>query len=119
MISIKNYKCIKDAVDESNGFFSAGKISSCLTGRRKHHRNFIWKYDDGSDLVKVEIKRKPRSGKCVYQYDSDFNLINKFNSLKDAANYVGVNSSNILFSCKNTKRKAGGFYWRYKQIETH
>jgi hypothetical protein len=47
---IKKYKCIKDAIDESNGLFSYGRISNCLTGKRKHHRGFVWKYDDGSDV---------------------------------------------------------------------
>lgn len=114
---IKKYKCIKDAVDESNGYFTASRISNCLTGKRKHHRKFIWKYDDGSDLVKLNMNRKDRIGKKVYQYDDKFNLIQTFNSLKDAANNLGINSSNISFCCKNINRKSGGFYWRYEQID--
>ena len=114
---IKKYKCIKDAVVESDGFFSTGKISACLTGIRKHHRKFIWKYDDGSELVKGDMTRKEKIGKKVYQYDNDNQLVGEFKSIKEAANHVGSNSSNISFCCKNINRKSRGFYWRYEQID--
>lgn len=114
---IKNYKCIKDAIDESNGYFKYSKISNCLTGKRKHHRGFIWRYDDGSELVKVDMNSKNRIGKKVYQYDEQLNLIRIFNSIKDVENHLGIKSSNVSFCCKNINRRAGGFYWRYEQID--
>lgn len=114
---IKKFKCIKDAIDESSGFFSAGKISNCLKGKRPHHRNFIWKYDDGSELLNIKVERKIKTGRSVYQYDKDYTLLNVFISLEQAARHVGAKSSNILFCCKNENRRAKGFYWRYKQIE--
>jgi hypothetical protein len=114
---VKKYKCIKDAVIESDGFFSTSKISACLTGKRKNHRNYIWKYDDGGELKKVYMNRKEKIGKAVCQYNDDNQLVGEFKSIKEAAFHVGGNSSNISFCCKNINRKSRGFYWRYKQID--
>lgn len=107
---IKSYKCIKDAVDESNGFFNATKISNCLTGKRKHHRLFIWKYDDGSDLNKIEIKPLKKQ---VIQFDKDLNELNRFSSIKKAESETNVLGTNICACCKGRIKTAGGYVWKY------
>lgn len=49
----------------------------------------------------------------VLQVDSDKNVINQFNTVKEAALFVGVASTNISFCCKNKHRTAKGYFWRY------
>ena len=112
---IKRYKCVKDAVDESKGLFIRSKISACCNLKRNKHQGFVWRWDNGDDFV--ERVKQPKKGKIVYQYDLDFNLKKIFNSLKEASDILNIESSNIAFCCKHHHRKAGGFYWRYKQIE--
>lgn len=107
---IKRYKCIKDAIDESGGFFSASKISCCLTGKRKHHRQFIWKYDDGSDLIKSNIKLSKRE---VIQYDKELNLLNKFKSIKEASLKTSTCENGIVRCCRGKDITAGGYFWKY------
>jgi len=107
---IKSYKCIKDAVDESNGYFTAPKISNCLTGKRKHHRGFIWKYDDDLELNKVEIKFLKKE---VIQFDKNLNELNRFTSIKMAENETNISSTNICACCKGKVKTAGGYIWKY------
>lgn len=109
-IMIKRYKCIKDAVDESNGFFSSGKISSCCLGKRKHHREFIWKYDNGVEIDKKKFKllKKP-----VIQYDNNLMELKRYSSIKEASKETGVCNTNITFCCKGKSLTAGGFIWKY------
>lgn len=113
---IKKYKCIKDAVEESNGLFSTSKISDCCKGKRKHHRGFIWKYDNNEDLV---IENIVLGKKAIIQYDKNYNLISKFNSIKEASKETGIPSSNICSCCKGKVITAGEFIWRYEKSEFH
>lgn len=110
---IKRYKCVKDAIEEGNGLFSASKISSCCKGIRTHHRGFIWRYDNGEDLL---MKPVIVCKKSVVQYDRNNNEINTFLSIKDASNETGILSTNICSCCKEKTKSAGGFIWKYKQI---
>lgn len=105
---IKNFICIKDAISESNGYFIASKISACLTGKIKHHKGFIWKYDDGSDLNKVEINLHQKK---VIQFDKNLNELNRYSSIKLAG--IETNTYNISACCKGKVQTAGGFIWRY------
>jgi hypothetical protein len=111
---IKRYKCVKDAIDESKGLFSASKISNCCKGIRKHHRGFIWKYDN-DEVLKIETIILGK--KVVLQYDRNNNLLNTFLSIKDASNKTGILSTNICSCCRGKTKSAGGFIWKYKQIK--
>lgn len=108
---IKKYKCIKDAIDESDGFFLYSKISNCLTGKRKHHKGFIWKYDDGSDINKVEINLLKKK---IIQYDKSLNELKRYSSIKEASYETKIKSSNICLCCKGKCKSAGGFIWIYE-----
>jgi hypothetical protein len=107
---IKKYKCIKDVVTESDGYFNHSSISSCLTGKRVHYKGFIWKYDDGSEIVMKDVKllKKP-----VIQYDLTLNELNKFDSIKEASKKTKVAENGIVRCCKGEYLTAGNFIWRY------
>ena len=107
---IKRYKCIKDAIDESNGLFSASKISKCLKGVRKHHRGFVWKYDDGTSINKVEITLLRKE---VVQFDKNLNEIKRYKSIKSAADETNTFATNIWACCKGKTKTSGGYIWKY------
>jgi hypothetical protein len=107
---IKKYKCIKDAVVESDGFFSTCKISACCRSKRPHHRNFIWKYDDGSDL---KVRNINILKKKIIQYDKNLNEISRFDSVKEAEKETSIKSPNICSCCKGKIKTAGGYIWKY------
>lgn len=108
---IKRYKCIKDAIYESNGLFIASKISNCCKGIRKHHREFIWKYDNGDELVIETILLYKKS---VIQYDLNLNELNQYDSITDAYKKTNVKAGSIVRCCKGRGITAGGFIWKYK-----
>lgn len=109
---VKRYKCVKDAIEESNGLFSASKISNCCKGIRTHHRGFIWKYDNNDKLL---IEPIILGEKSVIQYDKKNNEVNTFLSIKEASDKTGVLSPNICSCCRGKTKSAGGFVWKYKQ----
>lgn len=107
---LKRYKCVKDAIDESGGFFSAGKISNCLTGKRKHHRGFLWKYDDGSDLNKFDVIFLKKQ---VIQFDKSLRELKRYSSIKIAELETNIHAANICACCKGKVKTAGGYIWKY------
>ncbi len=107
---IDRYDCIVDAVRKSNNFFNTSQISSCCNGKRKHHRQFIWKFDDGSDVVKDDIVLWKKS---VIQYNLNLIEINRFTSVKEASKESGILSGGIIRCCKGKDITSGGFIWKY------
>lgn len=56
--------------------------------------------------------------KSVYQYNiEDGNLINKFNSLDEAANVIGGIKQQISRACLSVNKSLGGFLWSYELKE--
>lgn len=51
----------------------------------------------------------------VEQYDLAGNYIKTFSSIREAANVLGVTeSSNIVSNCRNRRKTAFGYIWKYK-----
>lgn len=56
----------------------------------------------------------------VLQYDLDNNLLNRFNSITDAAKSINKDTSHIVSCCKGRRKTAYGFIWEYEEKEvTH
>jgi hypothetical protein len=106
---INKYASISEAA-KSNELFDRKKISECCSLKRKQHRNYIWKFDDGILLIKEKIKLL---NKNVVQYNKQMIEINRFSSIKEAENETKVFSSNITSCCKFKVKSAGGYIWRY------
>jgi len=51
--------------------------------------------------------------RIVCQYDVYGNLIETYKSITDAAEKIGVDTSNIGHCCAGTRNKSKGFVWRY------
>lgn len=49
----------------------------------------------------------------VIQIDKAGNVVNTFKSITEAANAVGINSSNITSVCKRKRKYAAGYAWKY------
>jgi hypothetical protein len=59
---------------------------------------------------------KPRDSKTyrsVYMCDLNGQIIKKFDTIKDASNYSGAGSSEIIKCCKGFSKTAGGYIFRY------
>lgn len=51
--------------------------------------------------------------RAVAQYDKQGNLLNNWVSITDASIYTGVCLCNIARCCKNQRKTAGGFIWKF------
>jgi hypothetical protein len=56
----------------------------------------------------------PSQSKPVAQFSDNGNCIGMYESKADAERKTGIFASNIGVSCRNSKRKAGGFRWMYQ-----
>lgn len=66
------------------------------------------------DRLRIEAKKRQRP---VCQYDSNGNLINIFNSIKEAAEFIDKNkdfSSGITKCCNGIYHHCATFVWRYQ-----
>lgn len=60
-----------------------------------------------------KMSENSASKRAVYQMDFQGNILHKFDFCKDAAEFVGGNSQNIGFACRNKDRTYKGYKWRY------
>ncbi len=54
------------------------------------------------------------NGKPIIQYSFDGNKIKEFCSINDAERELKIERRNISACCKNQRKSAGGYIWRYK-----
>lgn len=56
------------------------------------------------------------NGKKVIQLDDKNNIINEFNSTKQAEKYLGCsdNCSKVNICCNNKRKSHKGYFWKYK-----
>lgn len=101
---------LKDMSGDKNPMY--GKIQSTET-REKIRAKALGR------KMSLETRRKMSESSAhkrkVLQVDADKNIINQFNTIKEAALFVGVPATNISYCCKNEHRRAKGFYWRYAE----
>ena len=99
-------------------------ISSILNHSRgkKSAYGYIWCYEDYdfSDgyfdvLDKYQNKANENRKRKVYMINPNtMQIVNEFSSCTDAANYMGVQASNICVAAKSFwKKKSCGYYWKY------
>jgi hypothetical protein len=66
-----------------------------------------------NDNVKHAVENGLIKTKKVKQLDKDKNVLNTFNSIKDAAEYVKVHPSNISNVCNNKTKTSKGYHWEF------
>ena len=59
---------------------------------------------------KLEI---PRKQSRVEQYDIDGNYIQTFEYVRDAGEQLKIDESSIIKCCRNKRKTAGGYIWKY------
>lgn len=104
-------------VNKYNSFIEAAKetksnescINRCCNGFSQFHNNYIWCYE-GEYNSNVKIKLKDKS---IKQYDIKGNLLRKFTSIQDAADFYNINRNTIGEVCRGEKPFANGYVWRF------
>ena len=62
----------------------------------------------------IENARKGHFKK-VNQYDLKNNFIKKWNSISEASKELNIDNSSISAVCKNKRKTAGGYIWKYER----
>jgi hypothetical protein len=55
--------------------------------------------------------RISKPGKPVYQLDLSMEIIRKYDSVSEAAQYTKIDKANINCACRGERHTAGGYYW--------
>lgn len=98
--------------------FSRSDISSCCSRKKVYRvKNRIFRYED-SPLTDNEIEWYKNKYPIICQYDYNGKLLNQFDFVSDAIQYLKSNninsdSSNIYSCCNGKHLSAYGYIWRY------
>lgn len=105
--------------DLENAGFKYVSIAKCCKHKANTAYGYVWRYDN--DPFSLEYK-KHRDNKQdadgrfssvpVVKYDLDGNYIEQYNSMTDAANSIGGNTTMISYCCKGKRPTAYGYIWR-------
>ena len=85
---IKVWDSPTQAEKESNGFYSAGKISVVANGHRKYHRDSIWEYVDKTSKRSIGMK--------INMYGLDGTLLKEKTSIRQIMIFLGMNNHKTL-----------------------
>lgn len=114
---VKEYKSQLEA-SIAIGLADSSVISKCCISKEGSAGGFIWRFKE-NPLDKKEIKNIKRKLKIrsipIIQYDLKGNEINRYNSIKEAANKNKLSTSSIAGCCNKLKSRneSNGFIWRY------
>lgn len=97
-------------------------IRKCCQNPGKHHGGgFLWFF--ATEGQPQDIVYKPRvpvhTGSRVCQYTKDGQFIAEYSTINEASKQTGATRSGIKNVCEHKPRynTAGGFIWRYKEVE--
>lgn len=109
---IAEYESLSEAQRET-GISNTNISRAARNGGRT--LQFMWSYDKVQQMAKYKRKlgKIPIITKSVAQYSQSGELINTYNSLKEAGEAVGVDSSSISKVCHQERKSAGGFVWKF------
>jgi len=97
--------------------FNARNIGGCANKQTFTSNGYIWRFKidplTNDDLSKVKNKR-PRTKK-VYQYDLQDNLLNVYDSVKEASEKTGLYYNCISECCRGNIHQYHGYKWLYDQ----
>lgn len=82
-----------------------------------HQENIKHAYDNGridlSKAVESSVKNRYKRFKKVYQYTMNNEFIREFESVKSAANHIGVDQSSLARACRGAYSNSKNYIWSY------
>lgn len=127
---IRNWKSINEILSIHNDYNKVS-IRNCLMRNNFTYKNYIWLYKkfydtkEGKDYIKDKLsKLNPKltgsKKRVVLQINpKNGEIINKFESIVKAIDYIGVTPSSVNKCLDRTRKTTGGFMWiREREYET-
>ena len=93
---------------------SESNIRLCCKGKIMSAGGFMWRYAKDCNEDKINPYINPKWSPVV-QLDLNNNIIQIFNSIKDASIKIKIPSSSISACCKGIMKSVGGFRWMYQE----
>lgn len=111
----KYIKCIHPHL-QRNIDYNLLKIKECCEGKAATYKNYQWCYykDLNKRINKKVYKGGKRPHRPVCQYTLSGDYVATYNNAKLAGDATGIDSSGISKVCKNKRKMAGGYLWKYK-----
>lgn len=106
-ILVDTYECLKDAGISVGA--SKKDISRACLSVNKIYKGFYWSYEKYEVYEPLPDKRK----KEVSQFDLNGDLLATFKSISEASKATGVNKSSIAKVCREERKSAGEFYFKF------
>ncbi len=119
MSFLKSYISTQDAANALK--CSQTSIASACRRILFQSNGYIWRYAEdgyveGANLPQEETIFVHKGSISVYQYDLTGNLLNRYNSVTEAANKYNMATTNISKACLGEIKTAKGFIWRYEEV---
>ena len=70
----------------------------------------------GKEHPNYKFRGKWKSQKPVVQSDLNNNFLNQYNSATEVERILKINASHVSECCKNKRKTAGGYKWKYKEM---
>lgn len=112
---IRDYK----SMTEANRILNAkdNHINGCCHGARNQAHGFQWRFKS-EGLEKIDPVQKPKYHlRPVTCFDDDGNVVETYNSIKEACIARGVSSGNICQCLCGKVQHTGGLRWKYADSE--
>lgn len=101
---------------QAYNIFKNQGISKAARGEHLQASNYIWCYekDYTPKFILDKIDKIKNSTISVLQFDINMNLINEYPSIQSASKSLNKKSAAICECCKEKRKTAYGFIWKYK-----
>lgn len=93
------------------------KITECCKGNRKRTGDFQWRYADEEYKQLSPIKKENRPGIKVARCDDDLNILQIYNSYREAANDINGTYQAIAAICNGNTVNIHHKGWRWKKVD--
>ncbi|PWG05220.1 NUMOD1 domain-containing DNA-binding protein [Polaribacter aquimarinus] len=103
---INTFSSLQSAGNAVNAVKSA--IGKACDGNSKSCKGYVWSYSSSFPAYLKDNRKKK-----VLQISFKGRVINRFNSVSEAAKQTGFNKTSIAKVCRGERRTCGDFYWRY------
>ena len=111
-VFIAEYKSQAEA-KKMTGVAGAHIAQSCK-GTRKTAGGFIWRYTNDENILPLTLPKHGLS-RVVYQYDKNFNFIQRYETIKEVNSIFGGCDSSVRQACYSKGLKLfKGFIWMYE-----
>lgn len=105
---ISEFSSTREAERETG--ISHTQIGNCCNGKLNTAGGYVWSYDE---YEKIEVKKDSKK-KSVVQIDPEtYELINVFESLKDASERTKTNKNSISNVVREISHTANGYKWMF------